>query len=199
MTENINTPDYWNKHYSYGFYQEESELDRKMFMNFCTTVIPTKAQVFPLKICDIACGLADVCDVMRSYGHSVIANDFSETAIMASQSKYGDTGVKYLNLDVFDLAKIIRMQDFVIAFEILEHFNEADVMRLLKELYKMLKEGGMLLFSVPYDKGRHAEAPYHYTFWNYESATQRMLSVFKEVRFLNSYGREVNLKGVAVK
>ncbi len=199
--DNINTPDFWDAHYSINPYQDIfTPLEREALLTPLAKLIPQRVPEFdqPLNIVDIACGIAYMSDWCNKRGHRVLAVDFSNVAIEESKKRFQNT-VQYLRMDIESALENMRESaDVIIALEILEHYKQP--MKLLNLIYRALKPDGILIFSVPYELGAQAEAPYHYTHWNYEKMTSVMLSArFNEVTYYKTLAHLTSIQGAAKK
>ena len=194
--QNINTQQYWNINYGSpdGFYQDHSSADWDFNHNFIKRVLSKT----PQKILEIACGLGHNAKVAAELGHSVIATDFSQIAIDASIKRFSDPNISYRCLSLEDSTDVFRDMDVIMAFEILEHFKKP--LDPLLRIYKALKEGGILVFSVPTETGRYGVWCQHYSLWNYQSTGDRLFKAgFKEVKIFKTMFSDQSIMGVAYK
>lgn len=102
-------------------------------------------------VLDVGCGVGTISLYLASKGHDVIGIDISSRAIKLAKSSAKQIGFKYLkfeNSDVSTLNKFaVKKFDYVICSEVIEHVK--DDKQLLKDIYKLLKPGGVLVLSTP--------------------------------------------------
>lgn len=96
-------------------------------------------------------------------GEAPFKKFFKNHNYTAVDTKWGDSEWDYSKLDlVADLTKIpVKGESFdaVLCTQVLEHLKEPE--KVLKELYRVLKIGGILYLSAPQGWGVH-QAPYDY-------------------------------------
>ena len=101
-----------------------------------------------LKVLDIGCGSGRVTMEIVKRGCTVKGLEFSETALKYARKRGLD--VSYCNLDE-GIPEPDGSYDVVWAGDIIEHVF--DPMGVIKEVYRVLKDGGTFLFSIPSDVG----------------------------------------------
>lgn len=116
-------------------------------------------------ILDFGCGEKPHQSLFRNY-NSYVGVDIENWGNLSSRSK----------VDIFFDGKILPFEDqafdSVLAFEVFEHV--LDVEASLKEIFRVLKPGGQILFSTPFTYGEHGQ-PFDY--WRF---TEFGLSVLLE-------------------
>jgi len=101
---------------------------------------------FPLKgfAVDIGCGVGSNLNVLRLLGISAIGLDNSHYALLLAKKKLK---LPLINGDLNKLPMRPKSVGLIIAMDILEHLeNDANGIR---EFYQVLKEGGILILTVP--------------------------------------------------
>lgn len=192
---NLNTSEYWDNHYKEGFYQDATAGDRaltKMFIDKVLKGIEPKGT----NIVDLACGLGDYVDYCERKGFAAFGVDFSSIAINECKQRFAG---RFIQSDIEDFLEGVQPGSIkiIFMFEILEHYFNPQ--RILQKVYNALAEDGMVVFSVPQELARHADAEYHHSKWNYQFATDTFLQRFSSVEFFKFSGDTISLKGVAYK
>jgi len=128
------------KQYYDSIYDNMEEIPRtnKLYALSC---IPKSGT---LKVIDIGCGTGMNSQVIRSYGHSVIGIDISESAI----NKYVAKGFEGYTMDI-EKSISFSPNSFDLAFcsEVIEHCTNP--LFVLKDIFRILKPGGKLVLSTP--------------------------------------------------
>ena len=126
-----------NEQYGYGKRETLSKAEETLFSFLGRS---------KLKILDIGCGTGYVALVNKNNGHDVKGIDFSSVAVQQAV----DLGI---DCQVIDLDNGIPFEDnsfdVVWAGDVIEHVF--DPIFLMKEVRRVLVEGGRLLCSFPYD------------------------------------------------
>lgn len=99
------------------------------------------------KILDIGCGGGLLCEPLARLGASVTGIDAGKepVAVAKAHAKGAELAITYRRAAAEDLAKGRARFDAVIAMEVVEHV--ADVESFLKSCRKLLKPGGVFIFS----------------------------------------------------
>ena len=191
--DNINTPEYWNKNYSVGFYQDRVPTDRKFWQDFLDFALPKT----PTTILEIGCGLGYNAKYASDKGHKVIATDFSKVAIDENRKRWGKlTDPSFSNVSIDDVSKTYTgLFNVVMAFEIIEHFKSP--MIILRKILKTIAPDGILIFSVPQESGKFGYFEQHLSYRNYKSTVDRMFTLFKSVQFYKNGASGQNILGIA--
>jgi 2-polyprenyl-3-methyl-5-hydroxy-6-metoxy-1,4-benzoquinol methylase len=98
---------------------------------------------------DFACGTG-YGSVLLSKNRNVLGIDLEKQVIKSVSLRYKElSNVKF---ECKNLLKIDFENEFdtIVSFETIEHFDESDLVKLLKIFHKSLKLGGYVLFSTPY-------------------------------------------------
>ena len=73
--------------------------------------------------------------------------------------------------------------DVIVSFETVEHFDESDMGKLMSNFHKALKDGGLLIFSTPYNQEKsQASMKWHKTFYITEGKIPNLLGEYFEVK-----------------
>lgn len=112
--------------------------------------IPTLYKLLPdltgKRVLDLGCGSGERCvDYMKRGALKVTGIDISEKMLDVAKSENADPGITYLNMPVEDIGGIDEEFDVVISSLVL-HYVE-DYQGVVKNVYRLLSEGGIFLFS----------------------------------------------------
>lgn len=117
-------------------------------------------------ILEIGCSIGAFAKIFKERGFSVTAIDISEFII--SKAKRLQDGINFKVLDIEKEADLKEKFDYIFAFEVVEHLKNPK--KALKNMKKLLKKNGMLVFSTPLPSKRTLADPMHInvhesTFW----------------------------------
>ncbi|MEK6252562.1 MAG: class I SAM-dependent methyltransferase [Actinomycetota bacterium] len=100
-----------------------------------------------IRILDIGCGQGYLLDVLREAGYPQVSGvDVSAEQVEIARLR----GLDVTQGDVFDfLREHLGGFDAITAVDLIEHFDKADVLRLLDDVARALKPGGILVGQVP--------------------------------------------------
>ncbi len=113
----------------------------------------------PNHICgDFACGTGYGSIMLADKAGTVTGVDLNTKVISTIKERYRhfDT-VSFLNQNLLNLT-FTNHFDSIISFETLEHFDEANIIRLFGIFNRALKQNGQLIFSTPYMQEQSEEA-----------------------------------------
>ena len=101
------------------------------------------------RVVDIACGSGYGSAMMAKQAIQVTGIDISEEAIEYCQKNYQLPNLNYLVGNVAEIPLTDSSVDVVVSFETLEHVDEADQIRFMAEIRRILVPGGLLIVSTP--------------------------------------------------
>ena len=112
--------------------------------------IPERLKLMPdlkgLRILDLGCGAGDECREYIEMGASeVVGVDISEKMLEVAREKNSDPAITYLCMPMEDIGKIEGGFDLVVSSLAL-HYVE-DFEGVVKNVYRLLSDGGIFLFS----------------------------------------------------
>ena len=100
--------------------------------------------------------LLDVCENIEGiYGFDLnkdaLAIAENTLQILTHQNKV-DVHVQFVHANVLNIPANDNVFDFLMSFHTLEHIFPKDVDTFITEMYRILKPGGIVLLSIPYDR-----------------------------------------------
>jgi ubiquinone/menaquinone biosynthesis C-methylase UbiE len=101
-------------------------------------------------VLDIACGEGYGSNLLSKYSKKVVGIDFSYDVINFASREYINNNLEFIVGSVTDIPiKGKNIFDLIVSFETIEHINEKNQLRLLAEVKRLLKPGGILIISTP--------------------------------------------------
>lgn len=101
------------------------------------------------KVClDTGCGIGTLTNYMGTNAKSMIGIDYNVDAIENARRAF----TNYASYQLMDCRKLEFADatfDVVLSFEFLEHLNEEDQHKYLREVIRVLKPGGVVCLSTP--------------------------------------------------
>lgn len=117
---------------------------------------------------DFACGTGYGTVLIARKAKLVIGADLNTEVITKIKERYiNDSNVTFLNENLLNLS-YTNFFDSIISFETLEHFDEANIKKLLLIYKNALKKKGKIIFSTPFMQEKSDEAikmGFHLTFY----------------------------------
>jgi lipopolysaccharide biosynthesis protein/SAM-dependent methyltransferase len=107
-------------------------------------------------VLDIACGEGYGADILATMAKSVIGVDISPEAIEYAKSCYQDPRMSFRVGSATDIPIPDASVDMVVSFETIEHLEDHD--RMMQELHRVLRPGGLLMISSP-NKLEYSDKP----------------------------------------
>lgn len=161
--------------------QDSSIYDE--YIPYATYIVKT---VFPqnkeIKILDAGCGIGGFVKVCIDSGYTHVEGiDISEDSVAVAH-KAGLLQVKHG--DIFDYLKQLtdNTLDVILCLDVIEHFQREDAIRLLHEIFRLLRKGGTIVLHVPNAEGIFG-SKVRYSDYTHEMAfTSR--SLFQLLRFI---------------
>lgn len=157
MDDYFANDEYWKEHI-------DKELEEDMWIDEYKKYFKNNG------VClDLGCGIGQFTKKFMEYGYSVISADISKTAL----NKVKEFNKNIANIDMtkplpFDDDKL----DLVFANLSIHYFSNLETKKLVHEIYRILKSGGLFIGSVnsikAYEKvkSKAKEIGYHYYFIN---------------------------------
>lgn len=123
---------------TYWWYTGRREIIRSVFNKYAGK---TKTE----QIIDIGCGTGINLDILKNYGKRIIGVDNSEVAISYAKER-GYEDILLVN-DISKLPYSDNTTGIITMLDVLEHLPEEN--KALKECHRILKNGGLLIVTVP--------------------------------------------------
>ncbi|RNI29234.1 glycosyltransferase [Rufibacter latericius] len=148
-------------------------------------------QVTDKIVLDIACGEGYGSNILAKKAKKVFGVDIDPTSVEYAQSTYESKlqNLSFLQGSVEKIPLADSSVDIVISFETIEHVDEATQNAFLKEVKRVLKEGGRLIISTP-DRVNYSERysyknEFHVKEFSSDEFHQFLASYFKNVETFN--------------
>lgn len=106
---------------------------------------------------EIGCALGSFAKILKENGFKVVAADISKFIVGKARNLQPDLDFKVINIE--EEVKIKQKFDFIFAFEVLEHLKNPKT--AIKNMKKMLKNDGILVFSTPVPTTQTLADPMH--------------------------------------
>ena len=106
-------------------------------------------------ILDGGCGLGEWTVALGRKGYKMLGIDVSAETIAKLQEVFPD--ISFAVADIRDTKLPSENFDAYISWGVFEHFEEG-MQRCVREAYRLLRPGGLLFITVPFDNLRHAVA-----------------------------------------
>ena len=109
------------------------------------------------KVLEIGCGIGAFAKILNERGFKIDATDVSPFIVERAKQIHPN-----INFEILDIEKDIKINgkyDYVFAFEVLEHLRNPA--KALKNIKKMLKDKGVLIFSTPIPTKEMLADPMH--------------------------------------
>lgn len=138
-----NSCQYWNSFYSGCSNTKEDDRYDNWLNNY-------KAYFKPgISVLDLGCGLGINLPALLGFGASVVAADFSETAIKAIDISFPKETLQTLCFDMKESFPLLEDTfDIIVADLSLHYFGNKDMQHIIGELKRVLKQNGMLIARV---------------------------------------------------
>lgn len=149
------------------------------------------------RVLDAGTGTGYGAALLAEAGREVVGVDASRTAVDFASEQFG-TKARFQLADVLALPFPDSTFDSVTCFEVIEHIEASDQERLVSELARVLRPGGMLFLSTPNERmERLHERAIGATHWEYHVGplTPRRLRALLRRRFrlVTLYGQTADL------
>lgn len=109
------------------------------------------------KVIEIGCSIGAFSKYLKQRGSDLTATDISSFILEKAKKLQKD-----IKFEVFDVEKGWSKKekfDYIFAFEVVEHLN--DPSKAFKNIYNLLNDGGMFIFSTPFPSKQSLADPTH--------------------------------------
>ena len=144
-------------------------------------------------VLDIASGEGYGSNLLSKYAKFVYGVDIDSTTIETAKQKYQSTNISFLQGCISEIPLENNSVDVVVSFETIEHHKHHQ--RMMDEIKRVLKKGGLLIISTPdkkvYSDERNYSNPHHVKELYIEEFEKLLQSSFTNVVLFNqaySYG-----------
>lgn len=128
-------------------------------------------------VLDIACGSGYGTYLMAKKAKKVYGVDIDEQTIEYAKENYSGNNIEYIVGDGVSIPLKDKSVDIVVSYETIEHIEKYDI--FMKEVKRVLKDGGLFLLSTPndveYGEGNH----YHIHEFTYQELQDLVKQYFK--------------------
>ncbi|MDI6778016.1 MAG: methyltransferase domain-containing protein [Patescibacteria group bacterium] len=140
----------------------EANKEEEMYLEHMSRYLFASQFVKDKVVLDIACGSGYGTDLLLQAGaKKVIGVDISEESIYYCRENYKNKNLEFVVGSVANIPLKDKSVDTVVSFETIEHVNEEDQLKFLKETRRVLKPKGLFLVSTPNPLVYPKENPFH--------------------------------------
>jgi len=136
------------------------------------------------KLIEFGCATGVASFVLRDFGWDVIATDISKYAVKRAQENFRN--IKFL---VCDMEKPFLKDkfDLAVALDVIEHLRFPEVG--IRNIYNLLKTGGIVIFSTPNDYPHVSNDPTHINV----KPPKKWQKILAKVGFKNIFMKQITL------
>lgn len=167
LEDNPNTKLYWNFKYQ-SEPEYPNEADKFKFQNIAHHIKDNSV------VLDLGCGNGYLCQIIAQERKQcdITGLDYSDKQIKELQGK--DDSIKWICGEATKTELTYNSYDYVTCCETLEHVDDPD--SLIKEAYRLLKDGGKLILTTPFRN--HIPSVEHVWEFEYEDIQDMMDKYF---------------------
>jgi acetyltransferase-like isoleucine patch superfamily enzyme len=136
-------------------------------------------------ILDIGCGEGYITDQMSKISPNIIGIDYSPEAIDCAAKRYPHIQFHEMPVTLLDFPD--HSFDKIICLKVIEHLTILQAAKMLSEIYRVLKPGGVLLGSTPIRTTRYSEPGCYAHIYEYsQPELKHLLQLFSEVKIIDN-------------
>jgi len=143
------------------FRGSEEEIKKRLWNYVDYVVYKTIEDKNDDLIIDLGCGRGEFLEILRAERYNCIGVDLNKESVKKCIDKdlnvICDNGLEYLKSLEDSSVKIIT------GFQLVEHLDLSEILELVKECHRVLKDGGKIIFETPNSKNLEVGA---YAFYN---------------------------------
>jgi cyclopropane fatty-acyl-phospholipid synthase-like methyltransferase len=104
-----------------------------------------------IKILELGCGFGGFIYALKSYGYrNILGIDVIPQCCNFVSKKFNVKVICSDILDYFSKKGIKEQYDVIAAFDVIEHFEKGEIVKIMLYIYEALKENGIFIMRVPY-------------------------------------------------
>jgi len=126
----------------------------------------------------------------------IIGIDISADGIKYANRHYKGGNIDFMQMNVCNLGFVDNFFDAVICFDVIEHLNEEDQIRLISEIARVLNESGLLYIGCPNGKLSQGGNPFHLKELTKKEFELLLQEFFKNIKVL---GQDIIVNGIRQK
>jgi len=140
-------------------------------------------------VLDVGCGHGYGTAEMAKHAADITGADYSAPTVEANNARYkAFSNLRFVQNKVPPLNFPNESFDVVTSFQFIEHLETRS--EFIREAYRVLKHGGVLLLSTPNVKRSLARNPFHVHEYTFDEMKSEIGSVFKSFELLGLAGNE---------
>jgi SAM-dependent methyltransferase len=144
-------------------------------------------------VLDLGCNTGYGAEILSRKAKSVIGADVSSNAIAAAKAQFGQSGIKFIEIDGQQLPFGPGEFDLIVSFQVIEHV--VDYEAYIGEIKRVLAPGGIVVFTTPnaplrLDKGMKPWNIFHVREFDSRELKVALDKFFKKVSVHGLYAKE---------
>lgn len=138
---------------------------------------------------DIGCADGYGTQYLADYTQTTVGVDYSEATVAEARKKHAaKTNLSFISGAVPPIPLPSESVDVVTAFQFIEHIQNRPA--FIKDVYRVLKPGGVFLCSTPNAKMSIARNPFHVHEYTFDEMKSEMVQTFKSFEIKGVQGNE---------
>lgn len=165
-----------------------NDFEKAMYHKHLVPYHVVKDNLKDLNVLEIGCGAGYGLEVIHDSANKITTVDIDPSSLEYAKANYGFPNITFVHSDITKgLSFEDNTFDYVISFQVIEHFTKKAVHTYLKEIKRLLKPGGSVFFTTPNRDTRllPSQQPlnhYHPLEYSEASLNSVLTKHFKEVR-----------------